>query len=95
MPGMSGFELLSVVRRIHPAIHVIATSAAFHGTAVPDGISADAFYEKASGLNFLLDLVKGNTQSEGSLRRSSSVTEPIWVTTTGRPGSTLERTNNL
>ena len=47
MPGMSGFELLSVVRRRIPEIYVIATSGAFTGDAVPHGIAADAFYEKA------------------------------------------------
>ncbi len=31
LPGMSGFELLSVVRRVHPAIHVIAMSGSFSG----------------------------------------------------------------
>jgi CheY-like chemotaxis protein len=31
MPGMSGFELLSVVRRRFPAIQVIAMSGAFFG----------------------------------------------------------------
>jgi CheY-like chemotaxis protein len=46
MPGMSGFELLSVVRRVHPAIFVIATSGSFSGKSGPHGI-ADAFYEKA------------------------------------------------
>ena len=31
MPGMSGFELLSVVRRRLPGIYVIATSGAYRG----------------------------------------------------------------
>jgi len=60
MPGMSGFELLSIVRRTYPAIRVIATSGAFSGKSVPHGVAADAFYEKASGLNYLLDLVRSN-----------------------------------
>jgi CheY-like chemotaxis protein len=42
MPGMSGFELLSVVRRRFPAIQVIAMSGAFSGDTVPTGIVADA-----------------------------------------------------
>ena len=88
MPGMSGFELLSVVRRLHPAIHVIATSGAFHGRVVPDGISADAFYEKASSLSYLLDLVGSNAQSNWSLRRSLNKIDPIWIIPTGRLPST-------
>lgn len=88
MPGMSGFELLSVVRRLHPAIHVIATSGAFHGGVVPDGISADAFYEMASSLAYLLDLVGSNAQSNWPLRRSLNKIDPIWIIPTGRLPST-------
>src|ERR1700677_1542471 len=58
MPGMSGFELLSVVRRRFPGIYVIATSGAFTGDGVPHGIAADAFYEKATGLPSLLQLIQ-------------------------------------
>jgi len=35
MPGMSGFELLSVVHRRFPAVHKIAMSGAFFGSEVP------------------------------------------------------------
>ncbi len=47
MPRMTGFELLSVVRRRFPAIHVIAMSGAFAGDSIPAGVAADAFYEKS------------------------------------------------
>lgn len=47
MPRMTGFELLSVVRRRFPTIHVIAMSGAFVGDAIPAGVAADAFYEKS------------------------------------------------
>lgn len=47
MPRMSGFELLSVVRRRFPSIHVIAMSGGFIGDDVPHGVAADAFYEKS------------------------------------------------
>ena len=53
MPGMSGFELLSVIRRRLPEIYVIATSGAYSGTDVPHGIAADAFSEKATGFRSL------------------------------------------
>jgi len=49
MPGMSGFELLSVVRRRFPRSgngdeqHVFSDG-------VPPGIVADAFYEKGTNL---------------------------------------------
>jgi len=46
MPAISGFELLSNVRRLFPAIKVIAMSGSFSGNAVPPGVLADAFYPK-------------------------------------------------
>ena len=46
MPNMSGFELLSVVRRRFPHIAVIAVSGEFSGLA-PNGLIADAFFNKA------------------------------------------------
>jgi CheY-like chemotaxis protein len=45
MPNMSGFELLSVVRRRFPQMPVIAISGQYHGTA-PTGLLADAFFSK-------------------------------------------------
>ena len=82
MPGMSGFELLSVVRRIHPTIHVVATSGAFSGKSVPHGIAADAFYEKASGLSSLFDAIKQAAQSDSTIRRSSDGATLIWMSPT-------------
>ncbi len=58
MPGMSGFEFLSEVRRTLPHIPLIAMSSAFSGTAVPPGVVADAFYEKASSVHTLLALLE-------------------------------------
>jgi len=43
---MSGFELLSVVRRRFPAIQLIAMSGAFSGDGIPPGVAADAFMKK-------------------------------------------------
>jgi CheY-like chemotaxis protein len=54
MPGMSGFELLLLVRRDFPTIQVIAMSGAFYGSEVPSGILADAFHQKGSSLSALL-----------------------------------------
>ncbi len=45
MPNMSGFELLSVVRRRFPQIPVIAISGEFNGIT-PEGLIADAFFTK-------------------------------------------------
>jgi CheY-like chemotaxis protein len=57
MPGLSGFELLSVVRHRFPAIHVIAMSGAYFGDSVPTGVFADAFYEKGRGVSSLMQMV--------------------------------------
>ena len=57
MPGMSGFELLSEVRRQFPAIQTIAMSGAFHGDEAPSGVAADGFYQKGSSMGSLLRLM--------------------------------------
>jgi hypothetical protein len=54
MPEMSGFELLSIVRRQFPTISLVAMSGAFSGTQIPCGVTADAFYEKGNGVAVLL-----------------------------------------
>ena len=79
MPGMSGFELLSVVRRRIPQIYVIATSGAFSGDTVPHGIAADAFHEKATGLGGLFDIVKTAVLDGAHTRAGSSASTPIWI----------------
>ena len=54
MPGMSGFELLSVVRVRYPGIRVIAMSGAFSGDVMPPGVTADYFHAKGASLGSLL-----------------------------------------
>ena len=46
MPNMSGFELLSVIRRRFPHLPVIAISGDFNSGS-PTGLIADAFFTKA------------------------------------------------
>ena len=82
MPGMSGFELLSVVRRRFPGIYVIASSGAYSGESVPYGIAADAFYEKATSFHTLLNLMENATAVERLSRRDSSDPVPVWVSLT-------------
>src|ERR1039457_7476495 len=50
MPGMSGFELLSVVRRRFPSVLTVAMTGMFTGDEVPSGIAATAFYQKGCGI---------------------------------------------
>jgi CheY-like chemotaxis protein len=46
MPYMSGFELLSVVRRRFPTIPVIVISGEFSQLTLPESVLADAFFAK-------------------------------------------------
>jgi CheY-like chemotaxis protein len=79
MPGMSGYELLSVVRRRLPGIYVIATSGAYSGESVPRGIAADSYYEKATGMRALLALLEAARAVDGIPPRSNGATAPIWI----------------
>ncbi len=79
MPGMSGFELLSVVRRLYPHIHVIATSGAYSGTNIPKGIAADGFHEKATGMATLFELVEVAAQLGHTSFYSHRKSTPLWI----------------
>jgi CheY-like chemotaxis protein len=62
MPGMSGWELLMEVRRLFPAIKVVAMSGAFCGNEAPSGVFADAFYQKGCGVSALLQILSALPQ---------------------------------
>jgi DNA-binding NtrC family response regulator len=79
MPRMSGFELLSVVRRRFPGIYVIAMSGGSPGEAMPEGIAADAFYKKATGLSSLFKLVRAAKEPEPVPLRAARKFAPIWI----------------
>jgi CheY-like chemotaxis protein len=79
MPGMSGFELLSVVRRLYPEIHVIATSGAYSGRSVPRGIAADGFHEKASGMSTLFELLELDAILGTAAFYAHRTPTPLWI----------------
>jgi CheY-like chemotaxis protein len=84
MPRMSGFELLSVVRRRFPAIQAIAMSGSYSGDSVPPGVAADAFYEKGTHPGLLFRIVKAMTQQERlSLGGRPGLMAPIWIQRNG------------
>jgi CheY-like chemotaxis protein len=88
MPGMSGFELLSVVRRRFPAIQTIAMSGAFQGNEVPSGVAADAFYQKGSSLASLLKILGTLSNAERTLPNElSTAGAPIWIQPIGLENS--------
>ena len=80
MPGISGFELLSMVRDRFPAIQVIAMSGNFSGIFIPPGVCADAFYEKGSRLGHLLQTVAAMSNGERpSFLQHPSTSAPAWI----------------
>lgn len=89
MPDMSGFELLSVVGRRFPAVHKIAMSGAYLGTEVPSGVSADAFYQKGSGVEALLQILGALPHIDQLARQPFSSAAPLWIHRNGH-GSEAE-----
>lgn len=87
MPEMSGFELLSVVRRRFPQISVIAMSGAYHSLdAIPGGVIADAFHRKGEGgpealLRVAADLIRTSGVSTVAHTRKSA---PVWIPGNGK-----------
>lgn len=87
MPQMSGFELLSVVRRRFPQISVIAMSGAYHsGDSVPGGVIADAFYGKGRSspetlLNTVAELIRTSAAHAVDHARESA---PVWTPRNGK-----------
>jgi len=79
MPNMSGFELLSVVRRRFPAIRTIAMSGAFSGDEVPSGVAADGFYQKGSSIVALLRIMTALPCIERHAPQPSSPEAPLWI----------------
>jgi len=78
MPRMSGFELLSVVRRRFPSIYVIGMTGAFIDR-LPPGIAADAFYRKASGVATLFQLIETGAATDRLAVLASRKSAPIWI----------------
>jgi hypothetical protein len=87
MPGMSGFELLAVVRRRFPSIHTIAMSGAFCGNEVPSGVAADAFYQKGSSVGSLLRMMEAAPRPERMVSRHPAPSDFIWI----QPGGQDDR----
>lgn len=86
MPQMSGFELLSVVRRLYPEIPVIAVSGAYASSdGVPGGVIADAFYAKGQHhpqdlLQTVAELIRSSADRSRDPQRQSA---PVWIPRNG------------
>ena len=97
MPRMSGFELLSVVRRRFPQIPVIALSGEFTGPEVPPGVIADVFLEK--GRYSPKEMLRKITEllEKAPLRPSPAKAQyaPVWVPVDDRRYCVVTCTNCL
>lgn len=80
MPGMSGFELLSVVRRRFPKISTVAMSGASEGEEPPFGVIADGFFAKGGQSKNLLSIIHSLLHN-ASHRSSDHHQEraPVWI----------------
>jgi len=79
MPNMSGFELLSVIRRRFPEIRTIAMSGSFSGNEAPSGVAADGFYQKGSSITALLRIIDTLPLAERTAHPPTSPYELLWI----------------
>jgi CheY-like chemotaxis protein len=83
MPAMSGFELLSVVRRRFPQVVAVATSGAYSSGSVPPGVIADAFYAKGrEDAGSLLEIIAEALRA-GPIGHDKK-TAPVWIPRNGK-----------
>src|SRR5438874_6310453 len=83
MPQMSGFELLSVVRRRFPQIMVVASSGAYDSSAIPNGVIADGFYAKGQESAEKLLEVIANLIRTGPINHKGE-NAPVWIPRNGK-----------
>jgi CheY-like chemotaxis protein len=84
MPKMSGYELLSVVRRRFPQILSVAMSGAYRGSTVPVGVIADDFFAKGESPKNLLAMIAGLIRTSGDrVNTHRKEVTPAWIPRNG------------
>jgi len=84
MPGMSGFELLSVIRRRFPQISTVAMSGAYVGNELPFGVIADGFFAKGGqSQNLLLTIQRLLRTAPARSGDHSRECAPAWIPRNG------------
>jgi DNA-binding response OmpR family regulator len=83
MPQMSGFELLSVVRRRFPQIVTVAMSGAYQGDVVPAGVIADCFFAKGASPRNLLATIAGLVNTSRDRASADREPAPAWIPRNG------------
>ena len=87
MPRMSGFELLSIVRRRFPQIPVVAMSGEYLGVERPAGVIADAYLQKGGDHSPEVLVQKIRDLLEKSPLRANVVKAahaPVWIPLNGK-----------
>lgn len=98
LPKMSGFELLSIIRRRFPQIPVIAMSGAYAGTDVPIGVVADAYLQKGGEHSPEELVLKIRDLLEKAPLRANVVggpNAPVWIPLNGKQYFVLTCTDCL
>lgn len=84
MPEMSGYELLSVVRRRFPQVLSVAMSGAHQGDTIPVGVIADAFYAKGQSPTCLLSTIATLLRTPGTwVSAHQKDLGPAWIPRNG------------
>ena len=84
MPQMSGYELLSVIRRRFPQVLSVAMSGAYQGTVVPAGVVADCFFAKGESPRNLLAMIAGLIRTSGDrINIHRKEITPAWIPRNG------------
>lgn len=81
MPNMSGFELLSIVRRRFPHIPVIAISGEYVTDGTPPGLLMDTFFQKGGYTQAELFATIRRLVAESPIRPHLAKCEkaPLWI----------------
>jgi CheY-like chemotaxis protein len=84
MPQMSGYELLSVVRRRFPQIMTVAMSGDYQADTLPSAVIADGFFPKGQSPQNLLPTVESlirTSETRVSIHQKESA--PAWIPRNG------------
>lgn len=83
MPQMSGYELLSVIRRRFPRMLTVAMSGDYQGDVVPPGVIADAFFGKGQSLRNLLAMIADLIRTSETWACTHQADAPAWIPRNG------------
>ena len=90
MPSMSGFELLSVIRRRFPQISTVAMSGGYVGDEIPFGVIADGFFAKGGQSKNLFRTIQRLLRTAPA-RSSDHHREcaPVWIPRNGTDSNAM------